>query len=81
MMAVPVLFLLRQIQATDAISYLHNHRPMMIHRDIKSHNLLIADDNTVRFTGAHCRPALGDGGQCVCSHPIVFVLVFSVSRC
>lgn len=46
-----------QIQASEAISYLHNRRPMLIHRDIKSHNLLVTDDNKVELhmVFAFCR--------------------------
>jgi len=33
----------------EGIKYLHSRRPVMIHRDIKTHNLLISDDGRVKL--------------------------------
>jgi serine/threonine protein kinase len=37
-----------QTDIADGLTYLHARRPPLIHRDIKSHNLLISDDDRVR---------------------------------
>ncbi len=52
-----------QTDVAEGIKYLHSRRPVMIHRDIKTHNLLISDDGRVggaRVEGGgeedlHCR--------------------------
>lgn len=38
----------------SAIEYLHTRSPPLIHRDIKSHNLLVTSDLRVRIAGSEC---------------------------
>eukprot|EP00727_Mastigamoeba_balamuthi_P010571 m51a1_g6136 putative ankyrin repeat-containing protein (1719) ;mRNA; f:243843-250315 len=37
-------------EATRGLSYLHNWRPQIVHRDFKSHNLLISDSWQIKIT-------------------------------
>jgi len=36
------------LDAARGMDYLHNHEPLIIHRDLKSHNLLISDSDSIK---------------------------------
>ena len=38
----------------NAIHYLHNMSPSIIHRDIKTENILLTDNKNIKLTGFGC---------------------------
>ena len=48
--ALPIMQAVRfATQACDALAHAHNHQPPIIHRDIKSENMMVADDQSIKI--------------------------------
>ena len=56
------------IDVAKGMVYLHNSKPVILHRDLKSHNLLVDENYKVKISGKKSRP-------CDC------VLFFFLSSC
>ncbi|KAH9509460.1 Mitogen-activated protein kinase kinase kinase 5 [Bulinus truncatus] len=50
-------------QILEGVSYLHNFKPQILHRDIRSENILLKDDRNIKLTGFALSKMISDSNH------------------